>query len=73
LIFPGDSDAITPGINRAVDSGVPVITIIGDAPKSKRLTTIGIDGNAAGSVGGEMLAKAIGGVAGQDLAPKHGA
>jgi ribose transport system substrate-binding protein len=61
LIFPGDSDALTPGINRAVDSGVPVITIIGDAPKSKRLTTIGIDGKAAGRVGGEMLAKAIGG------------
>jgi ribose transport system substrate-binding protein len=61
LIFPGDADAITPGINRAVESRVPVITVIGDAPNSKRLMTIGIDGNAAGRVGGEMLAKAIGG------------
>jgi ribose transport system substrate-binding protein len=61
LIFPGDADALTPGINRAVDAGIPVITIIGDAPRSKRLTTIGIDGHAAGRVGGEMLAQAIGG------------
>src|SRR5262249_24105937 len=61
LIFPGDADALPPGINRAVDAGVPVITVMGDAPKSKRLTSIGIDGHAAGRVGGEMLAKAIGG------------
>ncbi|HJV94413.1 MAG TPA: substrate-binding domain-containing protein [Albitalea sp.] len=61
LIMPGDSDALTPGINRAVDAGIPVITVIGDAPKSRRITTIGINGFAAGRVGGEMLAKAIGG------------
>jgi len=61
LIFPGDANAVTPGINRAAESGIPVITVIGDAPNSKRLMTIGIDGNAAGHVGGEMLAKAIGG------------
>jgi ribose transport system substrate-binding protein len=61
LIFPGDSDALSAGINRAVESGIPVITVIGDAPRSKRLMTIGIDGHAAGRVGGEMLAKAIGG------------
>lgn len=61
LIFPGDADALTEGINRAVDAGIPVIMIIGDAPKSKRFCHIGIEGFAAGRVGGEMLARAIGG------------
>ncbi|RKP51975.1 substrate-binding domain-containing protein [Pararobbsia silviterrae] len=61
LIFPGDADALVGGINRAVEAGIPVITLTGDVPKSKRVATISIDGHAAGRVGGEMLAKAIGG------------
>ncbi|MFQ5971467.1 MAG: substrate-binding domain-containing protein, partial [Alphaproteobacteria bacterium] len=61
MLFPGDADTVTPGINRAVDAGIPVITIIGDAPDSKRLATLGIDGFGAGLVGGEMLAQVIDG------------
>ncbi|MCL4876446.1 MAG: substrate-binding domain-containing protein [Anaerolineae bacterium] len=61
VIFIGDADAMTPGINRAVDEGIPVVLVISDAPNSKRYTHLGIDGIAAGRVGGEMLAQAIGG------------
>lgn len=61
VIFIGDADAMTPGINRAVDEGIPVALVISDAPASKRYTHLGIDGVAAGRIGGEMLAQAIGG------------
>jgi ribose transport system substrate-binding protein len=61
ILFIGDADAMTPGINRAVDGGIPVILVISDAPKSKRFVHIGIDGVQAGRVGAELLADAIGG------------
>ncbi|MBA2358223.1 MAG: substrate-binding domain-containing protein [Actinobacteria bacterium] len=61
ILFIGDADAMTPGIDRAVDAGIPVILVISDAPKSKRFVHIGIDGVQAGKVGAELLAEAIGG------------
>jgi ribose transport system substrate-binding protein len=61
ILFIGDADAMTPGINRAADAGIPVILVISDAPKSNRFCHIGIDGVKAGMVGAEMLAEAIGG------------
>lgn len=61
IIFPGDADTLTPGIDRAVEAGIPVAMVIGDAPNSKRYVHLGIDGFAAGRVGGRMLAEAIGG------------
>ncbi|GAB4575678.1 MAG: sugar-binding protein [Anaerolineae bacterium] len=61
IIFPGDSDTLTPGINRAVEAGIPVAMVISDAPNSKRAVHLGIDGIGAGRIGGEMLAQAIGG------------
>jgi ribose transport system substrate-binding protein len=61
VIFIGDAGAMTPGINRAVAAGIPVILVISDAPKSKRFSVIGINGVAAGAAGAELLAKAVGG------------
>jgi ribose transport system substrate-binding protein len=61
LIFPGDAAALAPGIDRAVEAGIPVAMIIGDAPGSKRQIYLGISNLAAGKVGGKMLADAIGG------------
>ena len=61
LLFPGDAATLAPGVNRAVEAGIPVATIIGDVPNSKRYCTLGINGFDAGKVGGEMLAQAIGG------------
>jgi ribose transport system substrate-binding protein len=61
ILFIGDADAMTPGINRAVDAGIPVVLVISDAPKSKRFTAMGINGVEAGRAGAAMLAEAIGG------------
>ncbi|MGH6944727.1 MAG: substrate-binding domain-containing protein [Geminicoccaceae bacterium] len=61
LIFPGDADALRPGIARAVEAGIPVACIIGDVSDSGRSVYLGISSFEAGQVGGEMLAQAIGG------------
>ncbi len=61
VIFLGDADAMTPGINRAADAGIPVVLCISDAPKSKRLSIMGIDNFSAGQAGAKLLADAIGG------------
>ena len=61
IIFPGDAATLAPGINRAAEAGIPVVTVIGDVPQSKRFVTLGINGFDAGRVGGEMLAQVIGG------------
>jgi ribose transport system substrate-binding protein len=44
-----------------VDAGIPVITMIGDVPTSKRFTHIGINNYRAGIEGAKLLAGAIGG------------
>ncbi len=61
LIFPGDPATLAPGVQRAVEAGIPITTCIGDIPESPRSTFLGINGVQAGRVGGEMLAQAIGG------------
>ena len=61
LIFPGDPATLAPGVERAVEAGIPITTCIGDIPNSPRSSFLGINGVQAGRVGGEMLAKAIGG------------
>ena len=61
MIFPGDAAAMAPGIDRAVEAGIPVACLTGDVPNSRRSTFFGINGFNAGRMGGEMLAKAIGG------------
>jgi ribose transport system substrate-binding protein len=61
LIFPGDANALQPGIDRAVEAGIPVAVVTGDVPGSKRSVSLGISNFDAGRAGGEMLAEAIGG------------
>lgn len=50
-----DPAALMPAINRAVDAGVAVITWDADSPKSKRLTNVSIDQQAAGFKAGEQM------------------
>lgn len=61
VLFVGDGDAMTPGINRAVDAGIPVVLCISDAPKSKRQSLMGMNNVAAGQAGAKLLADAVGG------------
>jgi ribose transport system substrate-binding protein len=52
---------LTPSINKAVEAGIPVVTILGDLPDSKRLAFVGSHQYTLGFVGGQRLAKALDG------------
>jgi len=52
---------LEPEINKAVENGIPVVTILGDLPKSKRLAFVGSRQYDLGYVGGKKLAEALGG------------
>ncbi len=61
IVVPAEPEAVIPVINRAIAAGIPVITQDTDSPKSQRYTFIGTGNFEAGRLGGELLAKAIGG------------
>ena len=52
---------LTPSINKAVEAGIPVVTILGDLPDSKRLAFVGSHQYTLGFLGGQKLAKALDG------------
>jgi len=56
-----NGDFLTETINRAVDSGIPVVTWDADAPRSKRLAFYGVDDRASGRIMGEQAAALLGG------------
>jgi ribose transport system permease protein len=53
------SDAVTPAIDRAVESGIPVVCADADAPSSKRYSFIGTGNFNAGFQGGTELARLL--------------
>jgi ribose transport system substrate-binding protein len=52
---------LTPAINKAVEAGIPVVTVIGDQPDSKRLAYVGSNQYDLGFMGGQRIAEAING------------
>jgi ribose transport system substrate-binding protein len=48
-------------INKAIDQGIPVLTLDADEPKSRRLAYVGTDNREAGKRMGELVVKAAGG------------
>jgi ribose transport system substrate-binding protein len=56
-----NGDFLTDTINRAVDSGIPVVTWDADAPKSKRMAFYGVDDLAAGRILAEQAVTLLGG------------
>ena len=58
LIFPPGPE-LGPVINQAIEAGIPVVTICGDVPGSKRIAFVGINQYEVGVVGGEYLAKIL--------------
>lgn len=52
---------LEPSIDKAVDAGIPVVTILGDLPNTKRLAFVGSYQRDLGYVGGKALAEALGG------------
>ncbi|MBW4085228.1 sugar-binding protein [Paenibacillus sp. S150] len=75
IIVQGLNDEkFTPVIDKAVNRGIPVITIDTDAPASRRLAYVGTDNVAAGETLGRMVVQTTGGqgkigvIIGSDLA-----
>jgi ribose transport system substrate-binding protein len=50
---------LEPSIDKAVDAGIPVVTILGDLPDTKRLAFVGSYQYDLGFVGGQALAEAL--------------
>lgn len=57
----GVEPILEPSINKAVDAGIPVVTILGDLPNTKRLAFVGSYQYDLGYIGGQNLADALGG------------
>src|ERR1700738_5255980 len=60
-VSASDANKLTDAINKAVDSGVPVVMFDSDAPKSKRLAIFGTDDIDCGQKVMSELAKEMGG------------
>lgn len=60
VVFAVES-VLIPSINKAVAAGIPVVTILGDLPNSKRLAFVGSHQYTLGYLGGQKLAQALGG------------
>ncbi|WP_119270070.1 substrate-binding domain-containing protein [Taklimakanibacter deserti] len=61
LVHPMNSDPFIEPINRAIDSGVPVVTFAADSPNSKRISYVTSDNDREGSYAADVIAKALGG------------
>lgn len=61
IVVVGFEPALVPIINKAVESGVPVVTVDADLPESKRIAFVGTGNVKAGFEGGTKLAELIGG------------
>src|SRR5437868_7967950 len=54
LVSPADPKLMAPEIDRAIESGIAVVTVDSDAPTSKRLFYIGTDNQGAGELGARV-------------------
>ena len=61
LVHPMNSDPFIEPINRAVDSGVSVVTFAANSPNSKRASYVTSDNNREGSYAADVIAEAMGG------------
>lgn len=60
FVHPMNADAFVAPINKAIDSGVPVVTFAADSPNSKRRVYITSDNVYEGQVAADSLCEAIG-------------
>jgi ribose transport system substrate-binding protein len=60
LVVVGFEDSLTPVIRKAVEAGIPVVTVDADLPKSRRVAFVGTGNFNAGREGGLKLAELIG-------------
>ncbi|HZE98845.1 MAG TPA: substrate-binding domain-containing protein [Planctomycetota bacterium] len=65
MVVGWDSHALIPAINKAMESGVPVVCVDADVPESKRLSFIGTDWTELGVRQGEAMVKQLQGRRGE--------
>jgi len=61
IITFGAEDSLLPVINKAIDQGIPVVTVDGDIKNSKRVAFVGTGNYNAGFLGGTKLGEALNG------------
>jgi len=61
LVVVGFEPSLNAIVDKAIDQGIPVVTVDADLPGSKRLAFVGTGNYGAGVVGGNKLADLIGG------------
>lgn len=61
IVVVGFEDTLVPIIDKAIDEGIPVVTVDADLPTSKRISFVGTGNYTAGMTGGKYLAEALGG------------
>jgi ABC-type sugar transport system substrate-binding protein len=61
MVVGWDPSALVPAINKAVDSGIPVVCVDADVPASRRLAFIGTDWYDLGVRQAEAMVKALAG------------
>jgi ribose transport system substrate-binding protein len=61
IVVVGFEDTLVPIVNKAIDAGIPVVTVDADLPTSNRISFVGTGNYTAGYTGGKYLADAIGG------------
>jgi ribose transport system substrate-binding protein len=54
LVSPADPKLMAPEIDKAMEAGIPVVTVDSDAPDSKRLFYIGTNNYEAGQIGAKV-------------------
>jgi ribose transport system substrate-binding protein len=72
LVVVGFEDVLVPIINKAVEKGIPVVTVDADLATSKRIAFVGTGNYEAGYLGGKKLAALLGGKGKVALLTKSG-
>ncbi len=61
IVVFGVDESLKPDIDKAVEAGIPVVTISGDVPDSKRSTFVGTNQHDLGYFGGQKMGDVLGG------------
>jgi LacI family transcriptional regulator len=59
ILVPGDLLHLKHSFKRAAKLNIPVVCLLTDAPRSKKLTTVAVNAHSCGSLAGEILTRCL--------------